>query len=50
LQKEIPEGWTQERGEEYFIWGKKVVDNLRGTNEVMENELDKIFRSKNLIK
>lgn len=50
LQKEAPEGWTKERVDEYFVWAKKVVDNVRGTNEALENELDKIFRSQNLIK
>lgn len=49
LQQSIPEGWTKERCNEYFVWAKKVVDNLRGTNEKLENELDKIFRSQKLI-
>ncbi|KAJ3035940.1 Guanosine-3',5'-bis(diphosphate) 3'-pyrophosphohydrolase MESH1 [Rhizophlyctis rosea] len=26
LQKESPEGWTQERVQEYFVWAKKVTD------------------------
>uniref|UniRef100_A0A336L280 Guanosine-3',5'-bis(diphosphate) 3'-pyrophosphohydrolase MESH1 n=1 Tax=Culicoides sonorensis TaxID=179676 RepID=A0A336L280_CULSO len=49
LQKEIPNGWTEERRHEYFIWAKKVVDNLRGTNQCMENELDKIFKQENVL-
>lgn len=49
LQKEIPEGWTKERGDEYFAWAKKVVDNLRGTNNEMEKELDEIFKAQKLI-
>lgn len=44
-----PEGWTEERCEEYFAWAKKVVDNLRGTNEVLESRLDEIFKQKNLL-
>lgn len=34
LQRATPEFWTKERHDEYFIWAKKVVDNLRGTNKV----------------
>lgn len=48
LQKELP-GWTKERGEEYFVWAKKVVDNLRGTNKKLEDKLDVIFRAQGLI-
>lgn len=43
LQRCLPEKWTNERRKEYFIWAKKVVDNLKGTNEVLELELSKIF-------
>lgn len=49
LKREIPEGWTKERSDEYFMWAKKVVDNLRGNNKKIENELDAIFRSQGLI-
>lgn len=50
LQRNVPEGWTQERCNEYFVWAKKVVDNLHGTNKNLENELDKIFISQKLTK
>lgn len=49
LQRNIPEGWTKERCDEYFVWAKKVVDNLRGTNKNLEKELDKIFHAQKLI-
>jgi guanosine-3',5'-bis(diphosphate) 3'-pyrophosphohydrolase len=49
LQQNIPEGWTKERCDEYFVWAKKVVDNLKGTNEKLEKELDEIFRTQKLI-
>lgn len=39
----------KERRHEYFIWAKKVVDNLRGTNQALEEELDKIFRQENVL-
>lgn len=38
----------QERRAEYFRWAKDVVDNLRGTNEGVEQALDKIFQ-KNIV-
>ena len=49
LLKCTPEGWTQERSHEYFIWAKKVVDNLRGSNKKIEDSLDELFRSQGLI-
>lgn len=48
LEKEIPEGWTQERADEYFVWAKKVVDNCKGTNKKLEDKLDELFRSRNI--
>lgn len=49
LQKELPTWWTKERGDEYFIWAKQVIDNLRGTNKKLEDKLDVIFRAQGLI-
>lgn len=49
LQRCTPHGWTAERVSEYFIWAKKVVDNLRGTNSKLERLLDDIFRKQGLI-
>lgn len=49
LQRETPEGWTQQRVDEYFVWAKKVVDNCKGTNKELEDKLDELFRSQNII-
>lgn len=49
LKKATPTGWTNKRKEEYFEWAKKVVDGLRGTNETLEKELDKIFADRGLL-
>ncbi|XP_061396372.1 guanosine-3',5'-bis(diphosphate) 3'-pyrophosphohydrolase MESH1 [Musca vetustissima] len=49
LEKTLPCGWTQERRDEYFVWAKKVVDNLRGTNAYLEEQLYNIFRSRGLL-
>ena len=29
LERCTPEGWTEERVQQYFIWAKQVVDGLR---------------------
>lgn len=49
LQRCTPEWWTPERKAEYFVWAKKVVDNLRGTNKKLEDALDVVFRQEGLI-
>lgn len=49
LQKCTPQGWTKERCDEYFIWAKAVIDNLRGTNKNLEDALDVIFREQGLM-
>ncbi|XP_034487767.1 guanosine-3',5'-bis(diphosphate) 3'-pyrophosphohydrolase MESH1 [Drosophila innubila] len=49
LQVNTPQGWTEERREAYFVWAKQVVDNLRGTNAQLEQQLDQIFRERNLL-
>lgn len=49
LEQECPEGWTEERREEYFCWAFKVVNGLRGTNKDLEDKLDEIFRRKKLM-
>jgi GTP diphosphokinase / guanosine-3',5'-bis(diphosphate) 3'-diphosphatase len=35
-----PAGWSLERKREYFDWAKKVVDQIRGTNAVLEARFD----------
>ncbi|GAB0093537.1 Guanosine-3',5'-bis(diphosphate) 3'-pyrophosphohydrolase MESH1 [Sergentomyia squamirostris] len=49
LQRCLPKGWTEKRRKEYFIWAKAVVDNLRGTNAILESSLDKVFRKQHLM-
>jgi len=43
LDRVTPEGWTQQRVEEYFLWAAQVVKGCRGTNEALEKELDELF-------
>ncbi|XP_060568346.1 guanosine-3',5'-bis(diphosphate) 3'-pyrophosphohydrolase MESH1-like, partial [Ruditapes philippinarum] len=49
LNRATPEGWTEERVHKYFEWASKVVAGLRGTNEIMEKELDKLFKERNVL-
>ncbi len=35
--------------QEYFEWAAKVVKGLRGTNQNMEDELDKIFKQRDVL-
>ncbi|XP_017967619.1 guanosine-3',5'-bis(diphosphate) 3'-pyrophosphohydrolase MESH1 [Drosophila navojoa] len=49
LRKTTPCGWTEARRDQYFEWAKRVVDNLRGTNLIMEEQLDQIFAERSLV-
>ncbi|CAG2240107.1 HDDC3 [Mytilus edulis] len=46
LKRATPEGWSEERVQEYFVFAFKVVAGLRGINDAMEKELDKLFKEK----
>lgn len=49
LEMQTPLGWTSKRVQEYFVWSKKVVDELRGTNESMEKSLDELFKKRSIL-
>jgi guanosine-3',5'-bis(diphosphate) 3'-pyrophosphohydrolase len=49
LNRCTPQGWTEARVTEYFIWAKKVVDGLRGTNQSMEDSLDQLFKMRDIL-
>ncbi|XP_053952430.1 guanosine-3',5'-bis(diphosphate) 3'-pyrophosphohydrolase MESH1 [Anastrepha ludens] len=49
LDRKLPIGWSLERQEQYYVWAKKVVENMRGTNAELERKLDDIFKQKNLL-
>ncbi|XP_054735303.1 guanosine-3',5'-bis(diphosphate) 3'-pyrophosphohydrolase MESH1 [Anastrepha obliqua] len=49
LDRKPPIGWSLERQEQYYVWAKKVVENMRGTNAELERKLDDIFKQKNLL-
>ncbi|XP_033625051.1 guanosine-3',5'-bis(diphosphate) 3'-pyrophosphohydrolase MESH1-like [Asterias rubens] len=49
LEKSTPEGWTEERVQIYFEWSAKVINGIRGNNEVLEKELDKLFTKRDIV-
>ncbi|OZJ04517.1 hypothetical protein BZG36_02242 [Bifiguratus adelaidae] len=48
LTSATPVGWSKERVQEYFEWAKQVVDGIRGTNDVLEAQLDELFKARGL--
>ncbi|KAG8440620.1 hypothetical protein GDO86_006389 [Hymenochirus boettgeri] len=46
LISSMPEGWTEQRVQEYFQWASEVVRGLRGTNPVLEAKLDQLFKDR----
>ena len=46
LTKCTPEGWSEQRVQEYFEWSAKVVQNMLGANDKLEAELEKVLNSR----
>ncbi|XP_061102107.1 guanosine-3',5'-bis(diphosphate) 3'-pyrophosphohydrolase MESH1 [Conger conger] len=46
LSRSTPVGWTEERVHEYFVWAAQVVRGLRGTNQILENKLQQLFKQR----
>ncbi len=40
-----PADWSRERKLEYFEWAGRVVAGLRGTNQALEDEFDRVYAS-----
>ena len=49
LCHQVPEDWTSERAQEYFLWAKKVTDGMKGTNTYLDAILNELYASKGLI-
>ena len=41
-----PVKWSLQRKREYFDWAKEVIDQLRGTNKVLEEIFDNLYQQK----
>ncbi|KAG8575358.1 hypothetical protein GDO81_009536 [Engystomops pustulosus] len=49
LKRSTPKGWSEDRVQEYFQWAFQVVNGLRGTNAVMEKQLDQLFTERGVL-
>lgn len=49
LERGTPKDWTSHRVQEYFEWSRKVVEGLRGTNKLIEEKLDELFRKRGVL-
>ena len=43
LDRVVPESWTEERAQQYFVWASYVIHGLKGTNEALETLLDEVL-------
>ncbi|KAI4457482.1 guanosine-3'5'-bis(diphosphate) 3'-pyrophosphohydrolase mesh1 [Holotrichia oblita] len=49
LERCTPKGWSKVRVEEYFKFSKQVTDGLKGTNTIMEERLEEIYKMRNIL-
>ncbi|XP_046850828.1 guanosine-3',5'-bis(diphosphate) 3'-pyrophosphohydrolase MESH1-like, partial [Xenia sp. Carnegie-2017] len=43
LEKATPIEWTEQRVQEYFHWSRRVFQGLKGTNQKLDQELERIL-------
>merc|ERR1712110_744918 len=43
LHQSPPADWTEERIQQYFVWSSYVLHGVKGTNQALEVEIDKIL-------
>lgn len=43
-----PQGWSEKRANDYFVWAAEVVKQLKGTNTFLEQELKQVFEIKGI--
>lgn len=48
LTLSTPEGWAEERVQEYFEWSGKVLRNMLGANDKLEAQLEKVLNSRSV--
>ncbi|XP_013406805.1 guanosine-3',5'-bis(diphosphate) 3'-pyrophosphohydrolase MESH1 isoform X2 [Lingula anatina] len=49
LNRCTPNGWTENRVQEYFQWSANVIKGLRGTNKKLECELDVLLKQRGVL-
>uniref|UniRef100_A0A915KLB6 Guanosine-3',5'-bis(diphosphate) 3'-pyrophosphohydrolase MESH1 n=1 Tax=Romanomermis culicivorax TaxID=13658 RepID=A0A915KLB6_ROMCU len=45
IKRVAPVGWSKKDVDDYFTFSKSVLDEIRGTNESLENALDDIIKN-----
>ena len=48
LVTQVPEGWGEERVQEYFFWSAHVIKGLLGSNEMLEKALAKVLQERKI--
>ncbi|KAJ6662767.1 hypothetical protein lerEdw1_010971, partial [Lerista edwardsae] len=48
LNRCTPQGWSEDRVQEYFLWASEVVKGLRGTSPVLEEKLWQLFKARGI--
>jgi len=48
LHAELPQGWDENRRQEYYNWAKRVCVNLYDADAKLSNMLQAFFESKNV--
>lgn len=43
-----PQGWTEKRANDYFVWAAEVIKQVKGTNPYLEQELKQVFEIKGI--
>ncbi|NXP96012.1 MESH1 pyrophosphohydrolase, partial [Passerina amoena] len=46
LNRCTPQGWSEERVQEYFRWAALVVSGLRGSSAALEGALQRLFEAR----
>lgn len=44
MSKSPPAGWAYDRKKEYFEWARSVINNGRGTCEILEKRFDDVYQ------
>merc|ERR1719189_2606518 len=43
LHQSPPADWAEERIQQYFVWSSYVLHGVKGTNEALEEQIDKVL-------
>lgn len=43
LERAAPLGWDRKRARDYAKWSREVINQMRGTNQILETALDEVI-------